>query len=199
MRITQQLAYDGLERRIQRLHLVPVVEEVRQLLKNLRVVLDEWPNSNSDGMLRELITSEFRKGVGWFKQAGRRADWWKSVKIGDARACIGATIRVSGRSDLIVADLHRLCCVIRAGRVDAGVVIVPSDRLASFLRGGRPKLSETLTAIEYSDSHGIPLLVVAVEHDGTGPPLRRNAMSRGTGSERLDGPTWTEGAQGLRG
>ncbi len=138
MRITHELMYDGLERRIQRLHLGPVVEEVRQLLRNMRVVLSERPSSNSGATLRKLISWEFKEAVGWLKKTGRGADWRKFVKVGDARVCLAATIRVSGRSELIVSDLRRLCRLVRGGEIDAGMVIVPSDRLASFLKGGRP-------------------------------------------------------------
>jgi hypothetical protein len=180
MLITQELAYDGLERRIQRLRLGAVVEEVRQLLRNMRLVLYERPNSNSGAALRKLVFWEFREKVGWLKRTGRGAVWCKSVRVGDTTACLAATIRVSGRSELIVADLHRLCRLVRGGEIDAGVIIVPSDRLASFLKGGPPSLRNTLTVIEYSDTQGIPLLLMAVEHDGAGPPLREtNANNRG--------------------
>ncbi len=199
MRITVELAYDGLERRIQRLHLSPVVEEVRQLLRNMHVVLSERPSSNSGATLRKLISWEFKEAVGWLKKTGRGADWWKFVKVGDARVCLASTIRVSGRSELIVADLRRLCRLVRGGEIDAGMVIVPSDRLASFLKGGRPSLGGTLTAIEYSDSQGIPLLVMAVEHDGAGPPLGvTNAKSRGRRNRRLDGQIWSRPIASIR-
>jgi hypothetical protein len=71
----------------------------------------------------------------------------------------------------VVIDIYHLRKSIQAGEIDLGIIVVPSDRFAPFLRSRQPSLRETLRAIEETDAHKIPLLVMAVEHDGAGPAL----------------------------
>jgi hypothetical protein len=81
-------------------------------------------------------------------------------------------VQVSARSDLVVIDIYHLRRSLQAGAIDLGILIVPTDRMNRFLRSRQPSLRETRRAMEETDAHRMPLLVMAVEHDGPGPPLK---------------------------
>ncbi len=171
MKIVQEIPYNGAEQRIARLNLVPLVEEVRNILKGLKVQLKEQKHANSGGALRKLIDSRFEQEGGWSRRTTGASDWKKCAEINGVRVCVEVEVQVSARSDLVVIDIYHLRRSIQAGEIDLGVLIVPSDRLAPFLKSRQPNLRETQRAIEETDAHRIPLLVMAIEHDGTGPAL----------------------------
>jgi hypothetical protein len=174
--------YDGAAERITRLGLRPLVDEVRRLLKSLRVSLKEERHANSGQALRKLIDERFEKGRGWSRKTSGGADWKKCRKINGTTVCIEVEVQVSARSDLVVIDIYHLRRSIQSGKIDLGILIVPTDRLNRFLRSRQPSLRETQRAIEETDAHRIPIVVMAVEHDGSGPAL----TGRRVGIEETD-------------
>jgi len=55
---------------------------------------------------------------------------------------------------------------------------VPSDRTAKFLTDRCPTLRETTSAIDELRSQHLPLVVLAIEHDGPGPALPKKRKKR---------------------
>ena len=53
--------------------------------------------------------------------------------VNGTTVCVGVEVQVSARSDLLVVDMIHLTAAFREGRLDAGVVIVPSDKLSRYL------------------------------------------------------------------
>jgi len=171
VKIVQEIPYNGAHRRIERLGLVPLVEEVRGILRNAKVRAKEQRHANSGKVLRKLLDAGFEQREGWSKKTSGASDWRKSQEIDGVRICIEVEIQVSARSDLVVIDIYHLRRSIQAGEIDLGILIVPSDKFAPFLKSRQPSLKETQRAVEETDAHRIPLLVMAVEHDGPGPAL----------------------------
>src|SRR4029077_14217778 len=109
---------------------------------------------------------------GWSRRTSGGADWKKCIKVDGTELCVEVEVQVSARSDLVVIDIYHLRRSLQAGAIDLGILIVPSDRLNRFLRSRQPSMRETRRAIEETDAHRMPLLVMAVEHDGPGLALR---------------------------
>jgi hypothetical protein len=172
MKIVQEIPYNGAEQRIERLNLRPLVEEVRGILTSLRVKLKEQRHANSGGVLRKLLDSKFERQGGWLRRTTGGSDWKKCTEIDGVTVCVEVEIQVSARSDLVVIDIYHLRRSIQRGEIDLGILIVPTDRLTPFLKSRQPSLRETQRAIEETDAHRIPLLVMAIEHDGPGPALQ---------------------------
>lgn len=51
-------------------------------------------------------------------------------------------MQVSARSDLLVMDMIHLNAAFREGRIDVGLVIVPSDKLSKYLTDRAPCMSD---------------------------------------------------------
>jgi hypothetical protein len=80
-------------------------------------------------------------------------------------------LQVSGRSDLISVDLIHLRNQLLQGAIDLAVLVVPSDVLGMFLTDRVAKLSEAMRHIKMGRFEDMPFVLIAVEHDGPGPPL----------------------------
>ena len=76
-------------------------------------------------------------------------------------------------------DVAHLREEIINGAIDAGAIVVPSDRLGKFLTDRGPKFSDAIRAIERARAEDLPLLVLALEHDGVGPPLIKRRTRQG--------------------
>jgi len=95
--------------------------------------------------------------------------------------CLGAQIQlsVSAESDLLLVDLQYLRDEIAGGKIDVGVIVVPSDKLAYFLTNGVVRYSDAVTAVERAQASYLPLVVLALEHDGLGPSLIKGQPGHG--------------------
>ena len=65
------------------------------------------------------------------------------------------------------------------GSIDIGVMFVPSDRLGKFLTDRGPKFADATRAIERARAQDLPLVVLALEHDGPGPALAKRRTRQG--------------------
>jgi hypothetical protein len=73
---------------------------------------------------------------------GNNLDWVRCKTINGTRVCVGVEVRVSAQSDYLVVDMIRLNAAFREGRIDVGIVIVPSDKLSRFLTDRGPRMSD---------------------------------------------------------
>ena len=64
-----------------------------------------------------------------------------------------------------------LTAAFRDGRLDIGVVVVPSDSLSRFLTDRGPCFSDAKRHAKQARLEDSPLVLLAIEHDGPGPPL----------------------------
>jgi hypothetical protein len=84
-------------------------------------------------------------------------------------------VQVSARSDLLVVDMIHLNSAFREGSIDVGFVVVPSDKLSRFLTDRGPCLSDAKEHANAARLEDSSLVLFGIEHDGTGPPLAKQA------------------------
>jgi len=174
-KIVEEKAYDGAPEKIERLGLQPLLEELRAVLTGFSLLVKEERDANGGAFLRKLIDEQFEKVGGWVKKQSGGIDWQKCLRVDGTRVCLGVEIQVSGRSDMIAVDLIHLKDAIVTGSIDAGVVVVPSDRLGRFLTDRGPRKSEAERHLTHARVEDTPLILIVVEHDGPGPALAKQA------------------------
>ncbi len=179
-------AYDGAENKIQRLGLQPLVEELKALVEATTIRLLERKREGSESFngaaaIRELLDATFQATKTWESKKSGDVDWAKCKIVNGTRVCVGVEIQVSARSELLYKDILHLKTKIVTGDIDLGIIVVPSDRLQSFLPDRTPSVSYAKKVIAEQDADRLPILLIEMEHDGPGPPLGKRVtnLSRG--------------------
>jgi hypothetical protein len=170
-KIVEDIYYDGAKERVERLGLGPLVDEIRRSVESLSLLVLEKKDKNGGAAVRRLIDSQFDRAGGWKKRVSGDLDWVKCKVVNGTRVCVGVEVQFSARSDLIVVDMIHLNAAFREGRIDVGVLLVPSDRLGYFLTDRGPKVSDAKRHVKAARLEDSPLIVFAVEHDGPGLAL----------------------------
>jgi hypothetical protein len=176
-KIIEEKGYDGAESRIKRLGLQPLLGEVRAIATDFSLLVKEEKDANGGAAVRELIDARFIKAAGWTKTQSGGVDWIKCQVVNGTSVCLGVEVQFSARSDLLVMDVIHLRKAISDGRIDVGVLMVPSDRLGRFLTDRGPKFSDATRHVHESRSEDLPIIVMAVEHDGPGEALAKRAKT----------------------
>jgi hypothetical protein len=177
-KIVEQKQYDGAEARIDRLGLTPLIEELRSILTGFTLLVKEETDANGGAAVRKLVDEEFKRRRGWEGKKTGGIDWIKCRLINGTRVCIGVEIQFSARSDLLVVDIIHLRRALREGSIDVGVLVVPSDRLGKFLTDRGPKMADGKRHVEEAHAQDLPLVLIAIEHDGPGEALAKQAKRR---------------------
>jgi hypothetical protein len=180
-RIVEEHPYDGVQERIERLGLGPLLDELRRVLQAFPLRVKEERDANGGAAVRRLIDEEFARAPGWAKKQTGDVDWTKCLTVNGTRVCIGVEIQFSARSDLLVIDIIHLRQALTAGKIDVAVLVVPSDRLGVFLTDRGPKMADAKRHVREARADDLPLLLVAVEHDGPGEALAKQAKRRPAG------------------
>ena len=139
----------------------------------------EKKNANGAAVVREMLDHGFEARGGWQKVSSGGVDWGKCKTINGTKVCIGVEVQVSARSDLVIRDIIHLRNSITKGEIDIGVLIVPNATLATYLLDRGPTIRETKRVIE-EDARvtDLPLVLMAVEHDGPGLALPKQKRRR---------------------
>lgn len=177
-RIAEERAYNGAEDRIGRLGLTGLLEEVRRIITGFELLVKESVDANGGAAVRKLLDARFEAADGWTKRQTGDVDWSKCSTFNGARVCIGVEIQFSARSDLVVIDLIHLRKAIIKGTIDVGVLVVPSDRLGSFLTDRGPKMADAKRHVIEAKVEDLPLILISLDHDGPGPPLAKQLKRR---------------------
>jgi len=172
-KIVDEVWYDGAKERIKRLGLSPLIDELKVIITEFDLRVKESVDANGGAAVRRLIDARFEKSGGWTKKVGGDIDWFKCKFVNGTQVCIGVEVQVSARSDLLVVDMIHLTAAFREGRIDAGVVIVPSDKLSRYLTDRGPCFSDAKKHANVARLEDSPLVLIAIEHDGAGPPLEK--------------------------
>ena len=174
-KIVSEQAFDGAEAIIARLGLDELLAEVRQIVTTFELLVEERRDANGTAGLRSIIDQRFRSAGGWVQKKTGGVDWIKRQAINGRprHICIGVEVQVSGRSDVMSVDLIHLRQELLQGRIDLAVLIVPSDRLGYFLTDRVARLSEAKRHIEMARAEDMPFVLIAIEHDGPGPALKK--------------------------
>ena len=125
-----------------------------------------------------MIDSQFGKFVGWTKITTGGVDWIKFIIVNGTKICLGVEVQFSARSDLLIIDISHLRKALTEGRIDVGIIVVPSDQLSRFLTDRGPSISDAKRHVHEARAEDFPLILIAVEHDGVGPPLAKQAKKK---------------------
>lgn len=170
-KIVEDFYYNGARERVERLGLASLIDEIKTLVSGFVLLVREEVDANGGAALRKLIDARFEGATGWAKRTTGDIDWTKCHEINGARLCVGVEVQVSARSDLLVVDMIHLANAFRDGRLDIGVLVVPSDRLSRFLTDRGPSVSDAKRHAKAARLEDSPLILLAIEHDGPGEPL----------------------------
>lgn len=122
-----------------------------------------------------MIDERFSKAGGWIQKKTGGVDWIKRQAInGRPRfICVGVEVQVSGRSDMVAVDLLHLRSQLLQGEIDLAVLVVPSDRLGTFITDRVATLSQARRHIAAGHYEEMPFVMMAIEHDGPGDALKK--------------------------
>jgi hypothetical protein len=183
-KIVKEAAFDGAQAKIERLGLQGLVGEVKTILSSFQLLIAEETYGNSGAEVRELIDAEFRKVGGWTNTVSGDIDWVKCKIINGTKVCVGVEVQVSIRSDLITRDIVHFQKQLRLGSVDLCILVLPSDKMAKFLPDRAPHFSAGLRVVEEMRADDLPMLFLGIEHDGTGPALKKRVTNKGKGKAK---------------
>jgi hypothetical protein len=173
--IVEEVYFVGTKERIGRLGLTPVVGEIRLALTGFQLSVREKKDSKGSAAVRKLIDEQFDRLGGWTKKVSGDMDWIKCKVVSGTSVCIGVEVQISAGSDLLFMDMIHLDAAFREGRIDVGVVIVPSDKLSKYLTDRAPCMSDAKKHAKAARLEDSSIVLFAIEHDGAGPPLAKQA------------------------
>lgn len=180
-KIVEEIAYNGFAAKVARLGLAPLVDEVRRALTGFTLNLAEKKNANGAAAVRVMLDGSFESLGGWKKTVSGDVDWIKMVVQGSITTGIGVEVQISGRSDMLAVDVIHLRRKIKDGAIDAGVIVVPSEATGVFLVDRTPTIADAKRHITEADFDDSPILLIAFEHDGPGPALKKMSTNTGAG------------------
>ena len=125
-----------------------------------------------------LIDDSFTGKGGWVKITAGGMDWQKKLRYNQTYLVrMGVELQVSARSDLLVRDIVHLRNSIDQGEIEVGVIVVPSLKLQHYLPDRTPSIRDAKRYIEaeFREAMNYPLVLVAIEHDGPGEVLPKQA------------------------
>jgi len=172
-RITTEEFFGSSAEKMNRLGLVPLYEELKRNIFQFELLVANRVDGNGAAALRRMIDERFQASA-WKKIAAGGVDWTKCHKANGITVCMGAELQISGRSDLISVDLIHLKDSLEC-ELDIGVLVVPNDVLGPLLTDRTPKLSDARRHIKITHADEIPLILLAIAHDGFGPALPKQA------------------------
>jgi hypothetical protein len=127
------------------------------------------------------LDATFAASKTWEPKKTGDVDWSKCKIVNGTRVGVGVEIQISARSELPFKDILHLKNRIVTGDIDLGIIIVPSDRLQSFLPDRTPSISYAKKVIAEQDSDRLPIILIEMEHGGPGPPLGKKVTNLGKG------------------
>ncbi len=172
-RIVEEQYYDGARERLERLGLGSIISEVKAILTGFQLNIQEKVDANGGAAVRKLIDASFDRAVGWIKKTTGDIDWTKCHEVNGSKLCVGVEVQVSARFDLLVIDMIHLAGAFRDGRLDIGILVVPTDKLSRFLTDRAPCMSDAKKHAKAARLEDSPLILFAIEHDGPGEPLAK--------------------------
>lgn len=181
-KIVDRTFFNGTNEKLDRLGLRNLWQEIEGLLVSFELLVVETRNSNGGAAVRVMLDDRFRSAGGWENKPTGGVDWTKCRTLNGTRVCIGVEIQFSARSDLLIVDVQHLRDEITEGRIDVGVIVVPSNRLAYFLTDRVARYSDAVKAVDRARASDLPLAVIALEHDGPGAALLKRRTRQGKAS-----------------
>lgn len=178
-RITERTFFNGTDEKLDRLGLRPIWKQLETVLTRFDLRVAESKDANGGAAVREVLDGRFEAVGGWDNRQTGGVDWTKCHTVNGTRVCLGVEIQFSARSDLLIVDVQHLRDEITAGRIDVGIIVAPSDKLAYFLTDRVARYTDAVKAVERARATDLPLAVLALEHDGPGPALKKRQTRQG--------------------
>lgn len=178
-KLANPVAYDGVLKKIERLGLADLVDEVREVLTSFRLEVLEERHANGAAAVRELVDKAFNRKEGWSNTTSGDVDWRKCRVIDGVQLCVGVEVQISARSDLLVIDVIHLRHALEQGDIDVAIIVVPTNRLAGFLVDRAPSVAAAERHVKDARAEELPILIIPFEHDGAGTPLPKRRTRQG--------------------
>ena len=179
--------YGGAREKVCRLGLADLFFELMQIIFETRIEIVEKREVNGAAVVREALDRGFAAGKDWVKITSGGIDWVKRIRYNQTfLARLGVEIQVSSRSDLLIRDIVHLRNSLQESHIDAGVIVVPSERFQTFLPSRTPSFRDAMRYIEqeFKEAMTFPIIIMAVEHDDIGlVPLPKKKTNIGRISE----------------
>ena len=174
--ITAVVPYNAVLEKIERLGLFSALDEVGRIVTGFDLEILEQRNMNGGAAVRRMLDARFEAG-GWIREERGTGDidWIKRMTGNGTTVAIGLELQVSGRgggshlSDIV--HLRAGLSEAKDGRIDVGILVVPTDRLAVFLTDRVEGITQVKRYLTQMRADDLPLLVIAIEHDGPGAAL----------------------------
>lgn len=185
MKITQIKYYGGAREKVCRLGIANLFLELQDILLQTKIEVEERVEANGAAAIRECIDASFVTAGDWVKTASGGVDWVKRFRYNSTFIVrLGVEIQVSARSDLLIRDIVHLRNSLQSAEIDAGVIVVPDDRLQPLLPDRTPSFKDAIRYIEeeFKEAMTFPIIVIAVEHDKAGKPLPKKKTNKGKDS-----------------
>jgi len=129
----------------------------------------EERDANGAKEVRVALDNAFAAKEGWAKKVVGDIDWIKDAKYNNKIVSrLGVEVQVSARSDLLIRDLIHLRNSLQSGKIDVGVIVVPTDFMSVFLPDRTPNFSQATRYIEeeFREAEYYPLILIGIQHDG---------------------------------
>lgn len=171
--------YGGVQARIDRLGLAPLVAEIEEIITAFELRVKEAVDANGAAAVRKLIDQRFHDAGGWKKTQTGGVDWIKCKVVNGTQVCVGVEVQLSARSDLLVMDICHLRDAISVdAKIDIGVIVVADDTLADFLTDRIPRFTDAIRHVRAARAEDFPLLILGIRHDGPGEPLAKQKKKK---------------------
>ena len=181
--VTEHMFFGGAQQKLDRLGLKGIWNELENVLTGFQARLNKHDSRDVGIALRRLLDNRFRSLSSWNENQGEGVDWIRCHRVKGTRVCLGVEIQfsVSAQSELLLVDLQFLYDEIIAGRIDVGVMVVQSNKLAYILSDDVVTYTDAVKDIKRANASHFPLAVLALEHDGPRPALtkRRTWQAKG--------------------
>jgi hypothetical protein len=155
--ITQEKAFGGALRKIQRLGLAAPVEQVRRLLCAVdgADLPDDLPSDHerSEAMEQDLV-SRLADCPDW-NRAGPIGVWVHFLPAGSGQVCTGLSLTLAGATEL--SGVARLSRAVLDGDIDLGILVILGDEIGIDCPSPPALLCARRRSIELA-AEGLPLL-----------------------------------------
>ncbi len=175
--------FNGTVRKVNRLGLGGVLEELRRFVGQFSPLNGEMIYVDPGKMIGESLQG-FLSRAGWTRHRAGRGYWKKSLTIDGVEVSLGTRVQLNRRKglnarDAMTVEVVGLANRITSGAIDVGALVVAEDRLAMRLGRRVPSFSEAVEAVERCGTTDLPLIILALEHDGPGPALPKKRTRQG--------------------
>lgn len=177
--------YDSFELVIERRGLRGLYNEVIQVLTGFQLHVERIRQANGSAYVRELIDAGFQAVGGWEKTQVGGVDWVKTIHFvnGDTHltSTLGVEVQVSGRDIMLYRDVSHLRESLVQARIDAGVIVVPTDELAPYMTGRTPSFRIAQETVKDVQAEAEPIRILPFDpnsYTGAALPKRRTNVGR---------------------